>query len=87
MIYICVNCYLLFVFSFKWFVGISDIPPPVFLLSPSDADRVLIGCSSGAHYDVTLTSTGEHLIYQPLELLSPSPLGEGWGEAPISCLI
>lgn len=70
MIYICVNCYLLFVFSFKWFVGISDIPPPVFHLPPSDADRVLIGCSSGAHYDVTLISTGEY----PAFILSLSPV-------------
>ena len=31
--------------------------PPIFHPSPSDADRVLIGCSSGALYDVTLTST------------------------------
>ena len=54
MIYICVNCYLLFVFH----------------LSPSDADRVLIGCSSGARYDVTLISTGEY----PAFILSLSPV-------------
>ena len=65
MIYICVNCYSLFVFSFKWFVGISGIPPPVFLLSLSGAHRVLIGCSSGARYDVTLTSTGEYPAFSP----------------------
>lgn len=34
--------------------------PLVFHLSPSDAHRLLIGCSSDALYDVTLTSTAHH---------------------------
>ena len=59
MIYICVNCYLLY--CFLQFVGNPDMLsfslfPPIFYLSSSLLHRMLIGRSSDAHRVLTMTS-------------------------------